>query len=115
MAHIKQKSTSSLKALQITSNLPPSQGVSPGPSIDPNETKYLLEKQARLHSAVGVGSGSKRKKSMTGGRRNEKAKVIYSSEDNEESVKLVVIQSSFTDVIQAMYTNERQSESASQK
>ena len=52
-----------------------------------------------MHSAVGVGSGSKRKKSMTGGRRNDKAKVIYSSEDNEESVKLVVIQSSFTDVI----------------
>ena len=68
-----------------------------------------------MHSAVGVGSGSKRKKSMTGGRRNDKTKVIYSSEDNEESVKLVVIQSSFTDVIQAMYTNERQSETASQK
>ena len=35
--------------------------------------------------------------------------MIYSSESVDEKVKLMVVQSSFKDVIQAMYSNERQS------
>ena len=37
--------------------------------------------------------------------------MIFSSESNDEKIKLVVVQSSFTDVIQAMYSNEKHQQS----
>ena len=65
----------------------------------PEDTKHILERYARVHSAGGASKKSTQ--------RNQKAKVIFSSESNDEKIKLVVVQSSFTDVIQAMYSNER--------
>ena len=60
----------------------------------------MLERNARRHLMKQRNQKSKNKQ-----------KVVYAGGESAEEVKLVVVESSFTDVIQAMYTNEKLAQS----
>ena len=78
-------------------------------------TKDILGKHASAYGQYKLAAKNQRqnnKKSQNNrNSSNNQVQVLCSSDTQDERVRLIVVQSSFADVIQAMYTNERSRDS----